>query len=103
MKKAGNQSPKEEESEESDGGVVFVDKLDFYFLDSSNMKHLDIPDKDCPEFFNKRVKDRVDVGMKPTNKFAVKMAIQSIFDVRRSLTILQDIFSNHTPLQHYYA
>ena len=102
MKKAsGSKTP--DKSEEGESGVVFVDKVDFYFLDSSNMTHLDIDDSDCPEFFNQRVKNRVEVGMKPTNKFMVKMAIQSIFDVRRSLTIFQDIFINKTPLQHYYA
>ena len=95
MKKTGNKSYSQEEEEsqksDKDDGVVLVDNLDFFFLDSSNMKHLDLPDKECPEFFNKRVRDKLD-GIKPTDKRAIKQAIQSIFDIRRSLIILQDIF-----------
>ena len=43
------------------------------------------------------------MGIKPTNQFMMKMNVQSIFDARRSVNILQDVFVNHTPLAQYYG
>ena len=64
------------------------DTIEFYYLDSSNLEHLNRPDADLPELFNQRVRERVLAGLKPTDHFGIKMSIQSMFDVRRSLTIL---------------
>ena len=33
----------------------------------------------------------------------MKMNVQSIFDARRAVTILQDVFVNNTPLTQYYG
>lgn len=56
-----------------------------------------------PAALLKRVKEREDCGFKASNEYTVKMAIQRIFDARRSIQILMDIFINHTPLQKYFG
>jgi hypothetical protein len=40
-----------------------------------NFEILDYSDKEIPEFLNKKVKERVLVGIKPMNHFTMKMTI----------------------------
>jgi hypothetical protein len=68
-----------------------------------NFEILDYSDKEIPEFLNKKVKERVLVGIKPMNHFTMKMTIQAQFDLKRTLVMLKDIFYNQTPMNHYYA
>jgi hypothetical protein len=37
--------------------MVIRDTIDLYFLDSSNIEFLDLPDREIPEFVNRRVKE----------------------------------------------
>ena len=83
--------------------TVYHSEIKFYLLDSSNFDYLDLSDREVLPAFNQRVKSRVDIGLKPTDQFGLKMKIQSVFDARRSMTILHDVFLNKTPLNHYYA
>ena len=94
--------------ESSDGPLyeyetIYHSSIKFYLLDSSNYEFLDLSDREVLPSFNQRVKSRVDSGLKPTDHFGLKMKIQSVFDARYTLMIMQDIFLNKTPLNHYYA
>lgn len=79
------------------------DTVHFYFLDSFNLEHLWVSDREVPALFLKRVSESKQAGLKVTNEFMLKMNLQSVFDIRRSLVILQDVFLNKTPIQYYAA
>ena len=83
--------------------TIYHSEIKLYLLDSSNFDFLDLSDREVLPAFNQRVKSRVDAGLKATDQFGLKMKIQSVFDARRCLTMLQDVFVNKTPLNHYYA
>lgn len=80
-----------------------VDNITFYLMDSSNSQHWYYDDENVPEKYMQRVRDRVSVGLRFPSSYQNKMNIQSIFDARRSLVILQDVFTHKTPLQMYYV
>ena len=79
------------------------DVFKFYLLDSSNSQHWFYEDDMVPEKYLQRLRDHAKVGLLPTNKFTQTMIIQSMFDARRSLVILQDVFVHKTSLIKYYT
>lgn len=88
-----NRRGKKVEESSDDGPLfeyetVYHSVIKFYLLDSSNFDYLDLSDREVLPAFNQRVKSRVDVGLKPTDQFGLKMKIQSVFDARRCMTIL---------------
>ena len=85
-----------------------------YFMDSNNLEYLQHPDRNIPRLYNHRLRERVNAGVKIPIKFTMQMSIQSIFDIRRCLIIMQDVFlspyitrpdgyTRNTILQKYYA
>lgn len=66
----------------------------FYLLDSSNIEHLDKSELELPELIMERVRQRIRLGLKATNKFQIKMTIQSLFDQRACFAKLVQIFNN---------
>ena len=63
-----------------------------YLLDSNNLEYLQHPDVNIPKLYNYRLRERISGGVKIPVKFTMQMSIQSIFDIRRCLTIMQDVF-----------
>jgi len=52
-----------------------------FVLDSSNLKHMNLPDEDMVMLsLESRCWKKIRLGMKPTIKFMVEMSIQSLFD-----------------------
>ena len=43
--------------------------------------------------FQEKVKEKVDLGLKTTSKFIVKMSIQSLFDARSIFMKLLNVFN----------
>ena len=54
----------------------------FYLLDSSNFVHLDKTELELPELVMERVREKVQLGLKASSMFQVKMTIQSMYDQR---------------------
>jgi hypothetical protein len=69
-------------------------QLKFYLLDSTNFPHLSISDHEkISQVFQEKIKEKVDLGLKTTSKFIVRMSIQSLFDARSIFTKLLYIFN----------
>ncbi len=64
------------------------DDMKFYLMDSSNLHFLEKVDEQLPEVMIRRSREKELYGMKPHTNFFIKMAIQSLFDIRKSLEIL---------------
>ncbi len=67
-------------------------KINFYLLDSSNLVYLDKIDEQLPEVMLLRAREKEALGMKASSKFQIKMSIQSLFDLRKTLEIITDLF-----------
>jgi len=68
-----------------------------------NFDHLDKVNERIPDLFMQRILEKQEAGLKACAQFEIKRTIQSIFDIRRSLTILQDVFLHQTPFHQYFA
>ncbi len=78
-------------------------RLHFYFLDSGNLSYLDKLDEQLPEVMLRRSREKQKYGMKPASPFMTKMSIQSLFDLRKVLELLTDLFLRDTSITQYYA
>lgn len=70
-------------------------KPQIYLLDSANLDYLDKVDEQLPGLIELRSQQhKAIVGGKPTSDFMMKMTIHSLFDQRKALEIIIDIFQN---------
>lgn len=66
--------------------------IQLYLMDSLNNSQLHAANREVPDQVLQRIKQQADLGMKVMDRFSIKTCIQSIFDLRRLLTILSDVF-----------
>ena len=52
----------------------------FFLLDCSNLPHLDKMEEDIPELIMDRLREKIKIGLKASNKFTIEMTIQSLYD-----------------------
>ena len=56
--------------------------------------HLNKTELELPDLIMDRVRERIQLGMKASNKFQIKMTIQSMFDQRAAFAKLVQVFNN---------
>ena len=69
-----------------------------YYLDSTNLIHLDAENAVVPDRIMDRVRQKIKLGLKATDKWTIKMTIQSFFDIRALLAKLVHIMMSNQAL-----
>jgi hypothetical protein len=64
-----------------------------YYLDSTNLVHMDSENATVPERIMDRVREKIRLGLKVTDKWTVSVTIQSFYDVRAFMAKLVHILN----------